>query len=168
MLFTTSHYQAVRRFMLGANQACPLMPCVPSLEVRTLRARLILEEAMETIHALGFAVEGMAAVVSLKAVYEPNLVEIVDGCADVAVVATGTLIACGVADREVQQEVDSNNLAKLGPGSSIREDGKFVKAPGHKPPNIAAILDRQRQGATVADAHAVAVASQKLRKSDLA
>jgi predicted HAD superfamily Cof-like phosphohydrolase len=71
------------------------------------------------------------------------MVEIVDGCADVIVVTTGTLSACGVADSAVQNEVDQANLRKFGPGSYKREDGKWMKPPDFRPPDIEAVLAAQ-------------------------
>ena len=74
------------------------------------------------------------------------MVETIDGCCDLAVVTTGTLSACGVPDLPFQQAVDQNNLEKFGPGNTIRDDGKLIKPPGHKPPDIAGILSRLARG----------------------
>jgi hypothetical protein len=72
---------------------------------------------------------------------QPNLEQIVDGCCDIKVVTTGTLIACGVPDILFQDMVDENNLEKA-KNWTIREDGKFIKHPDHKPPDIAGGLAR--------------------------
>ena len=77
---------------------------------------------------------------------DPNLVEIADGCADLSVVTIGTLSACGIADEMLLGVVDANNLAKFGPGHSIREDGKLIKPKNHKPPDIAQLLEIQTRG----------------------
>ncbi len=149
----SDHQLRVEIFMARANQEVPLKPTVPDEKTRRFRAKIILEEALETIKALGFQVvldpktsEPMIG----DAAYEPNLVEIVDGCADIRVVTTGTLSACGVADREVQEEVDANNLSKFGPGSYKREDGKWMKPPTWKPPRIKEILAHQTQVGEIA------------------
>ena len=142
----TEHQRRVEKFMAHAAQDVPGVPVVPSLSVRELRARLILEEALETITALGFIVvkskkgDGLEVFAS----GEPNLIEIVDGCADVSVVTIGTLSACGVHDAPILELVDNNNLAKFGPGSHRRKDGKWEKPPGHKPPDILEALRAQR------------------------
>ena len=135
----SAHQTRVERFMYLADQPAPDKPVIPGLETRRLRAKLILEEAVETVRGLGF-----------MAMYQlgdddvgPNLVEIADGCWDVIVVTTGTLSACGIDDLEGQIEVDSNNLAKFGPGHKLREDGKLIKPPNHQPPNIEKILADQ-------------------------
>jgi predicted HAD superfamily Cof-like phosphohydrolase len=46
----------------------------------------------------------------------------------------------------MEQAVDQNNLAKFGPGGHRREDGKWVKPPDHKPPDIAGLLDKLAKG----------------------
>jgi predicted HAD superfamily Cof-like phosphohydrolase len=149
------HYNRVLEFMLRAKQDCPTQPTMPSADVRKLRAKLILEEALETIEALGFSVlytpqskqvaihRVNMATATLVVDREPNLTEIVDGCADVSVVTIGTLIACGIKDVPVLECVDENNLAKFGPGHSIREDGKLIKPPGHRPPDIDRVIREQ-------------------------
>jgi len=75
--------------------------------------------------------------------HEPDLIEIADGCADISVVTIGTLSACGIDAEPLLELVDRNNLAKFGPGHSRREDGKLIKPPGHKPPDIAGLLESQ-------------------------
>lgn len=146
----SEHQRRVEEFMRLANQAVPPKPIVPSREIRHLRAKIILEEAIETIHGLGFNIclTGGHRILaednfelSSDGHVPPDLVEIVDGCADIRVVTTGTLSACGVPDKLVQFEVDQNNLAKFGPGGYRREsDGKWMKPPGHKPPRIKEIV----------------------------
>lgn len=136
----TPHQHRVERFMMKANQEVPRYPVIPNRETRRLRANLILEEAAETVRALGF--QCVTKIFSKEV--EPNLVEIVDGCADISVVTIGTLSACGVSDQPILEAVDANNLAKFGPGSCRREsDGKWIKPPGHKPPDIMALLREQ-------------------------
>lgn len=132
--------------MQKAGQEVPTSPTLPSLEVRKLRAKLILEEALETVHALGFSVQydnynSRNHDVLFVDENDPNIEEVIDGCCDVKVVTTGTLVAFGLPDDPFQDEVDDNNLAKFGPGHSIRGDGKLIKPPGHKPPKIKEILD---------------------------
>lgn len=138
----STHQRRVEEFMKLVGQDLPAKPVIPSLEVRRLRATLILEEALETIKGLGFSVSQPhdCAPLKIQEDGEPDLIEIVDGCADISVVTIGTLSSCGVADAAVLAEVDINNIAKFGPGGYRREDGKWVKPPGHKPPDIAGIL----------------------------
>ncbi len=153
--------------MQMANQDTPIgVQWSLNHAVRRLRARLILEEALETIQGLGFHVP-----VGEISEHEKgfDLVAVADGCADLSVVNTGTLIACGVPDESLLQLVDSNNIAKfssptcvcggstnkindfwicdtcfkalpLEAGPHLRADGKLVKGTGHKAPDIEGFL----------------------------
>lgn len=148
----TSHQKRVERFMRLAGQTVPETVSIPDVETRILRAKLIMEEAMETVKAmgirlfcdgddsvslnyddLGFCESGEAA----------DIIEVIDGCCDVIVVTTGTLSAFGVPDDPCQMEVDQSNLRKFGPGSFRRDDGKWMKPPDWRPPNIREALNRQ-------------------------
>lgn len=147
----TDHQERVRRFMVLARQATPDVPTIPSVMVRLLRAKLIIEEALETCKALGVRISihnGPEALLEEHLGFAssgeaPDLTEIADGCADVSVVTTGTLIACGIQDRPILEAVDENNLAKFGPGHSWREDGKLIKPPGHKKVDLESIIQAQ-------------------------
>lgn len=136
-----------------AAQFCPPVPTPPDEADALLRASIILEEALETVNALGVTVSYIPGMgdskvdlkknLSLRFTHEPDLVAIADGCADIFVVTTGTLIACGIADQELLELVDQNNMDKFKPGYSISPAGKLIKPPGHKPPDIGALLARQ-------------------------
>lgn len=145
----TEHQKRVEAFMAKVGQAVPPVPIIPSLEIRKLRATLILEEALETIKGLGFDVhETMPdGDLEVQEAWTPDIVEVVDGCADVSVVTIGTLLAFGVSDQPILEAVDANNLEKFGPGGYRREsDGKWMKPPGHKPADIMGLLMKQGYG----------------------
>lgn len=143
----SDHQLRVEEFMQKAGQSIAAVPSLCSPEIRKFRAEMILEEALETIQALGFNVVMRSSdgelKVSTRETHEPNLIEIADGCADLKVVTTGTLSALGISDMALQLEVDQNNLLKFGPGSYVRDDGKWMKPPGHKSPDVAGILISQ-------------------------
>lgn len=130
--------------MQKAGQDTPPETLIPDNETRVLRAKLILEEALETVRALGVTVSTESGIdistddsaFRFEASGEVDLEEVVDGCADISVVTVGTLIAFGVDDEPVLEEVDSANLRKFEPGSYRREDGKWMKPPDWTPPNI--------------------------------
>lgn len=120
----SNHQQMVDEFMEKAGQDVPKLPTVPSNHTRCLRAKLILEEAFETIEkGLGIKVSRKYSdshsvpidysqfTYAVKNVFD--MTELVDGCCDLRVVTTGTLSACGVADEKVQHAVDLSNLAKF-------------------------------------------------------
>lgn len=166
---TTAHYRRVRDFMLklqeGRNRfraengmpsvpQLPTVPTDPGPALRILRARLIMEEAMETVAALGVSLSineeagGWKQSLNFsdigfsdKRTFDP--VGVADGCADISVVTIGTLIECGMKDASILRLVDENNAAKNGPGSKFVND-KLQKPPGHKPPDIAAEIARQK------------------------
>lgn len=149
-----SHHQhRVEEFMLRAGQEVPVLVKVPDEDVRKLRARLILEEALETIDGLGFNVKvqpgelvGYQKVMEIQDVrfaphrHGPDIIEVLDGCADIKVVTTGTLSAFGVPDEALQELIDDANLQKFSVGGHLREDGKWVKPRDWQPPDILALL----------------------------
>lgn len=149
----TEHQQRVEEFMVKAKQEIPDRPTLPDEKTRRLRAKLILEEALETVRELGFhlVVSGMHDDETIdltdketfrKHVFPettqagPSLEGIADGCCDIIVVTSGTLSACGIADDSVQREVDCNNLRKFehhcpkcdGPG----REAASSEAPGRR------------------------------------
>lgn len=146
----TPHYQRVKEFMQKVGQDTPSRLTTPEEKTRILRAKLILEEALETVTAMGVEVrvggeDGAVieeGVLNYAAPGDVDLVEVVDGCADISVVTTGTLIAFGVDDEPVLEEVDESNLRKFEPGSYRREDGKWMKPPGWTPPDIIGAIGR--------------------------
>lgn len=143
----SEHQLNVEAFMLRAKQEVPLVPTEPSAEVRLLRAKLILEEAQETIIALGCRIaliegdDNFSLEAAIDECQPFIMTEVIDGVCDLSVVGIGTLSAMGVPDLPFIREVDANNLAKFKPGHSLREDGKLQKPPGHKPPDLRRILE---------------------------
>ncbi len=144
----TEHYRRVKIFMEKIGQDTPKEVMVPDERTRLLRARLILEEVLETIHALGISVQVEGEEVDMKSCeFIPDkavdLEGVADGCADISVVTVGTLIAFGIDDEKLLLEVDEANLRKFGPGSYTREDGKWMKPKDWPPPDIAGVLANQ-------------------------
>ena len=130
------HLNAIEDFMLGAGQCVRLLPGVPSPEERILRAKLIWEEARETIEALGVDHILGQFIDAGAEHYDP--VAVLDGCADIAVVTNGTLLSCGLAEvfPEALRRVDINNLSKINGNHSFREDGKLIKPSDYIPVNL--------------------------------
>ena len=144
----TEHYQRVKAFMRKAGQDTPTDVVIPDASARLLRARLILEEALETVQALGVTVQFKGVEVTLDScecnVHDSvDLEGVADGCADISVVTIGTLIAFGIDDEQLLREVDEANLRKFGPGGYAREDGKWIKPQDWTPPDIAGVLKAQ-------------------------
>lgn len=117
------------------GQECPAKASIPTLEVRKLRAKLILEEALEIIEGLGLQLEienncGREFIfvpeleknnIKFHEWDEPNLVKIADGIADLNYVSYGTAIACGLDMEPIEQEVHKNNMAKMWSGEEITD-----------------------------------------------
>lgn len=101
-------------------------------EQTELRKRLIVEEAEEFCDA---CVNG-------------DFIGAIDALGDILYVVLGAGVAFGVYLPPVFEEIHSTNMAKFGPGGSVREDGKYMKPPDWIPPDIIRVLaeqmDRQR------------------------
>ncbi|NPA07267.1 MAG: hypothetical protein GXO54_07715 [Chloroflexi bacterium] len=97
-------------------------------DVRELRIRLLQEELEEYI----------------RAARAGSLVDIADALTDLLYVLLGTFITHGLQDvaEALFDEVHRSNMTKLGPdGRPIyREDGKVLKPPTYRPPDLARIL----------------------------
>lgn len=141
----TEHLDAVRLFMDKAKQTTSFVVRCPSPEERILRAKLIYEEAMETIEALG--VDHILGKFVDAGEKNYNPVAVLDGVADLSVVSCGTLISCGLDGvfPEALERVDRNNMEKVGLGSVIREDGKVMKPPNYKPVYLDDLVDYTKE-----------------------
>lgn len=135
----TENQKQVRDWMQKFGQETPEKPVIPSLEIRRLRAKLILEEAIETIHALGISATvcglglGDAKLEEDLDYYKPDLTLIADGCEDLKVVTEGTLVACGLVAKDslldqdpLFDEVMKKNEAKFWTQEEI---GKIYPTP---------------------------------------
>lgn len=107
---------------------------VPSLvgvsnELLRLRERLLDEEAGE------FAL----------ASHRRDLIGMADALADVVYVAYGTAATLGLDLDLVLDEVHRANMSKLDEEGRpiLRHDGKVLKSPRYRPPNVAAVLASQ-------------------------
>lgn len=113
----------VGEFHDAIGEQSPISPTMPDEKTRMLRARLISEEAQETIDAL----------------LAGDLVEAVDGLADMLYVVFGTADALGVDLDPVFEEVHRTNLAK---GNKRDEHGKVRKPANWEPPRIRELLEK--------------------------
>jgi predicted HAD superfamily Cof-like phosphohydrolase len=95
----------------------------------SMRMSLITEEVIEIYEAAG----------------EKNVTGVFDGLIDTLYVVIGMAVQMGLGDKldEGFKEVHRSNMSKLGEdGKPIyREDGKVLKGPFFKPPDLKAILD---------------------------
>lgn len=139
-----NHIFNVGTLMSGARQTIGKSLRTPSPEERILRAKLIYEEALETIEALGIDFVLGKFIDAGEENYNPE--KVLDGACDLAVVTNGTLISCGLqyVFPEALERVDQNNLTKVGPGAVWREDGKMLKPPGYKPVELKDLIEKAK------------------------
>jgi len=154
----TDHQKRVEQSMIAFGHVARKTPTIPPENERALWARLILEEAIEAINALGFNIHqevelfgasdsfevGISGLrdgtLDLSSAGDVDLSEIAKECADLSVVAMLPLSSCGIAARPILEAVDQNNFEKADTGSTDPKTGKFVKHPDHPKPDIEEIL----------------------------
>jgi predicted HAD superfamily Cof-like phosphohydrolase len=134
--------QNVRDFHVAMQQ---LIHDQPSLEGYPfeLRARLILEEALEYTAASGlhtgeaiFATSNPHASITRDG--PPDHAKMIDALCDILYVTFGAAVSMGIDLVPFFNLVHKANMLKsTGP---VREDGKRLKPPGWKPPDIEGLL----------------------------
>lgn len=110
----------------------------PAIRNPQVNADLILEEARETAEA----VTGRRVKIEFDddqpADREQSLVGAIDGLCDLLATIYGAAVTFGVDLAPFWDEVHRTNMAKA--GGPKREDGKQLKPPGWRPPNIVGLL----------------------------
>ena len=139
----TNEQKQVRDWMSAFGQDTLTSPTIPSLEVRKLRAKLILEVALETILGLGFTDigDGYGHIIDVEELLEvvtkcetltwdeyphlkPDLNKILDGCEDLKVVTEGCLVACGLV-RDSYEKVFEDRTTNERVFVNTKEDPHF-------------------------------------------
>lgn len=155
----SDHQQRVMQFMLKAGQDVPTTIIIPDEQTRLLRATLTMSEALEKIRAMGVDVNVSYPGVSrdhlpvtdnhlrfsINHERGVDLIELADGCADLSVVNQGDLIAFGIHDVELLEEVDRSNMDKFRGDAHRALNGKWIKPSDWQPPDIVGVLHRQIQ-----------------------
>jgi len=144
-----NHYDSIKDFMESAGQVVPPEPTQLDATTAELRARLLLEETLETIRALGVEIHlaelGQEHVpiemehLRLTSTVPCHTLAMVDGICDVVYVALGTLVSAGLPFDPFMDEVCENNLSKVRPVAKI-VNGKVVKPDNYQPPRLSEIL----------------------------
>jgi predicted HAD superfamily Cof-like phosphohydrolase len=122
--------EMVRQFHEAFGVPAYDTPRIPPKDRRKLRRKLIREEFKELMRALR----------------KNDLIGIADGGADLNVVICGTMLEYGINLDAVLEEVHASNMSKLGADGKpiLREDGKVLKGPNYREPNIPEVLFLQR------------------------
>lgn len=111
---------------------------------RLLCAKLIFEEAKETINALGFDIfDGMIIPINVDNERLLDKNEIIDGVCDLVYVATGLLVKMNVPDLPHLNEVNKCNDAKFPGGVAIIDpnSGKYLKPNGWCGPDHTRVMN---------------------------
>ncbi len=76
-----------------------------------------------------------------------DLVGVADALADIVYVAYGSAHVYGIDLDAILDEVHASNMTKLGgDGRPVRRaDGKILKGPGYRPPDVRSILNLRRE-----------------------
>lgn len=126
-----------------SRQAVPDTYSVPEPGTRLLLGQLVLEEALETIHALGLDMQMRAGkpYLVVDMTHEPDIYDIIDGACDTIYVSTGVLCAVGAPDTPHLREVCAANDRKFPDGIATinPETGKYLKPPGWVGPKHAIV-----------------------------
>jgi predicted HAD superfamily Cof-like phosphohydrolase len=118
------------RFSLIRNQR----PSVPQGNVHRLRTLLIDEELAEFRNA------GEAQ----------DLVGVADALADMLYAVYGAAVEYGIDLEPVFMEIHRSNMSKGEPACGCRPDGKVLKGPGYRPPNVREVIEHQSHERPVA------------------
>lgn len=127
-----TNFELVKEFHAAFNkEPDPTTPTQLPLEKESLRLKLIQEEKNELFAEFYKA--------------PPNGVDLANMAkelADLLYVVYGTAAAYGIPIDDVYREVHKSNMSKLGEdGKPIyREDGKVLKGPNYKAPDIESII----------------------------
>lgn len=134
--------------MQAARQEVPTTLTQPSITIRTLRCKLILEEALEFLKASGVEAYDTELqitdidYVELSTYAEADTIAVADALADLLYVVYGAAVAYGINIDPVFGEVHRSNMTKFIDGT-FREDGKYLKGPSYEKTRIKEVLDAQ-------------------------
>ncbi len=170
----TKEQNQVKEFMQTFGQETPDKPTLATEEIRMLRAKLVLEETLEFIQALGLTlrvVDGNDALditdLVLNHTGKPDLVEVADALVDLHYVGyCGSGTAFGFDLEPIFKAVHDNNMTKLWSFEDVRkglpvgaqatplnngrflvkrEDGKIIKAPSYQKVDLAPLVENQKK-----------------------
>ena len=123
---------------------------IPDIKVRVLRVQMLASELVELARAMGVRlvvdseVSGNEddAVVCQAGTEAYDQVEAADALGDLRYIVDGGNLVCGFPGDLVLREIHASNMSKLGAdGQPVRrEDGKILKGPNYRKPDIKAVL----------------------------
>lgn len=148
-MLSKTNFDKVKEMHKGFGVIDPETPDLRDPETRRLRANLIFEESKELLHELGFEIailyDGQAlnstdrmSIGLFPVEVDFNLKKIAKESADLKVVTYGTDAALGIDADVAFDAVHQSNMSKIGADGKVikREDGKVLKGPNYKEPNM--------------------------------
>lgn len=122
-------------------------PTMPTRAEVLLRGRMKWEKFKEWLDAAGLCL--MAGEVALVAGATPDPAKMAHENADMRVLSLGDDVQWGHPP-DVFAEVMRANMSKLGPDGKpvLRADGKVMKGPNYRPPDVAGVLARVAERGT--------------------
>lgn len=142
----------VAAFHRAAGQPVRDVPTVPSDDEVRLRIRLIGEEFCEFLIACGMDQEMVSRIDSYIWNYsepkgglgeltgECDLIATADALTDLSYVITGTCVQMGLPKEALFDEVQVSNMSKFEGGVKLDANGKVVKGPRYRKPDVAKVL----------------------------
>ena len=121
-----TNFEKVGDFMEAFGQEVLYIPTTPDFNLSALRLDLIEEEVQESR-------DGLA---------NKSMLEIADALTDILYVVYGAGHAFGIDLDDCFHEVHSSNMTKLGADGRplYREDGKVMKGPNYREPDLTAFV----------------------------
>ena len=105
-----------------------------SIDLLTLRQKLINEETSELNIEINSLIEELKTKGSIS---KETKLKMFKELADLQYVLSGMVVSLGIPMEEVFNRVHNSNMSKLVDGKPIkREDGKFLKGPNYKKPDL--------------------------------
>ena len=146
----TKIFYMVQKFRIADNTPSPQVPSLPPEGRTRLYAKLLIEEAFEIVEALYPDSEALLLIKKAEVDYllatlplNINMEKVADGLGDLDYINENMRQEFGIDGTPIMEAIQAANMAKFGPGSWVREDGKRMKPPGWQPPDIRAALIAQ-------------------------
>lgn len=138
---TQSNFEDVKEFHVVFDCARSDVPVIPNDEVIWLRFNVLMEEVKELLKEFGVEISDPTLIDDLS-VKNYDLSKIAKELSDILYVTYGFACTFGIPIDQVFKAVHASNLSKLDKnGLPIRrEDGKILKGPDYREPDIESIL----------------------------
>lgn len=144
---TTKLHHQVREFHIYFGKPVHYVPRMPDHDRLTLRLRLIAEEFCEVLEAAGCEDSDLllhcinSFIDERSRVNDSDLAKLAHEASDLDYVVENLRSECGFDGEPVTDEIHRANMSKV--GSEVRLDGKILKGPNYRSPDVATVLRKQ-------------------------